>query len=131
VQQKHGLRIYGRPNSSVNDGTITRFGWKAQSKSLEIFAGEACNVEAGVTNEEFNTERDQTLGWQFNATPEDGANFDQSGTALPSGVVRLAMFMSMLDQPQPGRSSQSTVHGGQLFLVSTELSSAVRRHTRH
>ncbi len=61
-QQKHNLGINGRPNSSGNDGTITRFGWKAQNKSVEIFSGEAYNVEVGVTNEMFNTERDQTAG---------------------------------------------------------------------
>jgi len=31
----------GRPNTSGNDGTVTRFGWKAQNKSLEMFSGEA------------------------------------------------------------------------------------------
>jgi hypothetical protein len=40
-------------NHSGNDGTITRFGWKAQNKSPSIFAGEAYNVEMGVTNELF------------------------------------------------------------------------------
>jgi hypothetical protein len=35
--------IAGRPNRSGNDGTITRFGWKAQNKSLTIFSGEAYN----------------------------------------------------------------------------------------
>jgi len=40
-------------NHSGNDGTITRFGWKAQNKSPTIFAGEAYNVEMGVTNELF------------------------------------------------------------------------------
>ncbi len=57
LSQKHGLGIAGRPNSSANDGTITRFGWKAQNKSLGVFSGEAYNVEMGVTNELFNTER--------------------------------------------------------------------------
>ena len=41
------LGISGHVNRSGNDGTITRFGWKAQNKSLLIFAGEAYNVEAG------------------------------------------------------------------------------------
>ena len=113
--QKHNLGIGGVPNTSGNDGTITRFGWKAQNKSLEVFSGEAYNVEVGVTNELFNTERDQTLGCQFNATPEDSTNFDLDGTPLPSDVVRFTMFMQFLDQPQPGPGSGSTQHGGQLF----------------
>ena len=42
------LGISGIPNRSANDGTITRFGWKAQNKSLTMFAGEAYNVEMGL-----------------------------------------------------------------------------------
>ena len=54
------LGIGGMPNRSGNDGTIARFGWKAQNKSLAIFAGEAYNVEMGVTNDVFPTARDET-----------------------------------------------------------------------
>src|SRR6266481_3106787 len=48
---KNNLGIFGRFNTNGNDGTITRFGWKAQNKSLLLFSGEAANVELGVTNE--------------------------------------------------------------------------------
>ena len=48
---RYRLGVGGRFNTNGNDGTITRFGWKAQNKSLLIFAGEAYNVEQGVTNE--------------------------------------------------------------------------------
>ncbi|MGB8886571.1 MAG: di-heme oxidoredictase family protein [Candidatus Korobacteraceae bacterium] len=115
LNQKHSLGIAGRPNTSANDGTITRFGWKAQNKSLEVFSGEAYNVEVGVTNEMFTTERDQTPGCQFNATPEDYTNYDLSGTEMPSDVIRFEVFMRFLDQPQPGPSSPSTQHGAVLF----------------
>ena len=60
AQQKSPARHPGLVNRSGNDGTITRFGWKAQNKSLLMFAGEAYNVEQGVTNELFPTERDET-----------------------------------------------------------------------
>jgi CxxC motif-containing protein (DUF1111 family) len=113
--QKHNLGIAGRPNTSGNDGTITRFGWKAQNKSLAVFSGEAYNVEVGVTNELFNTERDQTAGCQFNATPEDSLHFDLDGTQMPSDVTSFTNFMRMLDQPAPGPGSGSTQHGSQLF----------------
>jgi CxxC motif-containing protein (DUF1111 family) len=113
--QKHNLGIAGRPNTSGNDGTITRFGWKAQNKSLGIFSGEAYNVEVGVTNELFNSERDQTLGCLFNATPEDVTNFDSNGTEMISDVDGFTMFMRFADQPAPGPSSGSTQHGSQLF----------------
>jgi len=49
--------ISGSFNRNGNDGTITRFGWKAQNKSLLLFAGEASNVELGLSNEIFPNER--------------------------------------------------------------------------
>jgi CxxC motif-containing protein (DUF1111 family) len=45
--------LSGNVNLSANDGTITRFGWKAQNKSLLMFAGEAYNVEMGISNQLF------------------------------------------------------------------------------
>src|SRR5215467_756672 len=69
-QQKRALGISGRFNRSGNDGTITKFGWKAQNKSLLMFSGEAYNVEMGVTNELFPQERDETAGCASNAVPE-------------------------------------------------------------
>ncbi len=68
---KQLLGISGRENRSGNDGTITRFGWKAQNKSLLIFSGEAYNVEMGVTNELFTQERSETPACLFNALPEN------------------------------------------------------------
>jgi len=56
------LGIAGSFNRNGNDGTITRFGWKAQNKSLMIFAGEASNVEMGVTNELFPNEKTVASG---------------------------------------------------------------------
>ena len=51
------MGITGTFNRNGNDGTITRFGWKAQNKSLLVFAGEASNVEMGVTNDLFPNEK--------------------------------------------------------------------------
>jgi len=107
--------VSGVPNTSGNDATITRFGWKAQNKSLGIFAGEAYNVEVGVTNELFPNERDETPGCLFNGTPEDATNFDQSGTNLPSDIELFTIFMRFLDQPRPAPATASTTHGQQVF----------------
>lgn len=115
LQQKRSLGIAGRPNTSASDGTVSRFGWKAQDKSLEMFAGEAYNVEIGVTNEMFPSERDQTPGCQFNPTPEDSTNFDLNGTQLPSDIVRFTTFMRFLDQPKPVLATASARHGSQIF----------------
>jgi CxxC motif-containing protein (DUF1111 family) len=111
---KQSLGIAGHPNRSGNDGTITRFGWKAQNKSLEIFAGEAYNVEMGVTNELFQNERaspDEALvgglpaGCKMNPTPEDTTNFTASGAQVPSDVVAFAMFMRLLAPPKPSSTN--------------------------
>lgn len=106
----------GRPNTSGNDGTITRFGWKAQNKSLEMFSGEAYNVEQGVTNELFPQEREEVVACRFNATPENVTHFDASEpTDIPSDVVKFAFFMRFLAQPTPVSDTQSIMRGRRLF----------------
>ena len=113
---KQKLGISGKENRNGNDGTITRFGWKAQNKSLEIFAGEAYNVEQGVTNVLFPQERDETPGCQFNSTPEDHLNMTaKSTTASMSDVTGLAIFMRFLAPPQPAPDTASIVNGRQAF----------------
>lgn len=98
------LGIHGVPNRSGNDGSITRFGWKAQNKSLLIFAGEAYNVEMGITNELFPNERGHPphpipAACLLNPTPEDLTVFDPSLSL--SDVAQFAVFMRFLDQPTP------------------------------
>ena len=84
VAAKQQAGVFGHPNAiqggtvnrSANDGTITRFGWKAQNKSLLMFAGEAYNVEMGISNQLFPQERDETSGCQGGtASPNDTNNF--------------------------------------------------------
>jgi CxxC motif-containing protein (DUF1111 family) len=127
---KAGLGISGHPNAhlsgnanrSANDGTITRFGWKAQNKSLLMFAGEAYNVEMGITNQLFPQERDETPGCLFNATPEDTLNFTTASpppsnpnTAVLSDIEAFADFMRMLAAPAPAPDTPSTVNGRAAF----------------
>jgi CxxC motif-containing protein (DUF1111 family) len=120
---KQSLGISGHPNISGNDGTITRFGWKAQNKSVEIFAGEAYNVEMGVTNELFPEERSlPPASCLFNPTPEDTTNFPASGAAVLSDVVAFSNFMRFLAPPTPSTqgipgnpSAQSIADGRSLF----------------
>jgi CxxC motif-containing protein (DUF1111 family) len=116
---KTSFGISGRPNRSGNDGTITRFGWKAQNKSLLMFAGEAYNVEQGVTNELFPDERDETPGCRLNHLPEDGTNLTTNATYLPSGyssdLVNFAMFGRLSAPPTPAPATQTTATGAALF----------------
>ena len=58
------MGISGRVNRNGNDGRVSRFGWNAQNPSLQVFSGEAYNVEMGITNENFPIERDETANCQ-------------------------------------------------------------------
>jgi CxxC motif-containing protein (DUF1111 family) len=109
--QRSALGIGGRLNTSGNDGTVTRFGWKAQNKSLLIFAGEAYNVEQGVSNEAFPNERSVVAGCAFNATPED----TPSGNGALSDVTNFATFMRLTAPPTPATPTSSTTNGQTLF----------------
>jgi len=86
--------LSGNVNLSANDGTITRFGWKAQNKSLLMFAGEAYNVEMGISNQLFPQERDETPGCIFTPTPNDTLNFTTtpSTTGSSSGISNPAVI---------------------------------------
>jgi CxxC motif-containing protein (DUF1111 family) len=101
----HRVRISGEPNNNGNDGTVARFGWKAQNKSLLLFSGEAYNVEMGITNELFQTERDETESCQFVSTPNNTTNTDgANGTDTLSAIEKFAFFMRLLAPPQPSMS---------------------------
>lgn len=99
--------ISGQPNKNGNDGTIGRFGWKAQNKSLLIFAGEAYNVEMGITNGAFPTERDETPGCLIAPSPNTDFNLDptQPPEAIISAIDRFTLFMRFLAPPKPDLSS--------------------------
>ncbi len=115
AERKRSLGIAGRPNLSPNDSSITRFGWKAQNKSLELDAAEADNLEIGVTNDLFPNELDGTAGCQFNGTPEDISRYNPDGSVLPSDIERFVGYMRMLDQPRPATATPSTLHGSLVF----------------
>src|SRR5215471_1163910 len=99
---KAALGISGHVNSNGNDGTVNRFGWKAQNKSLQLFVGEAYNVEMGVTNEVFQNEREENPQCAINGVPESQTNFDsnQPERAM-SDVLAFSLFMRFLAPPAP------------------------------
>jgi CxxC motif-containing protein (DUF1111 family) len=133
VQQSaagNDVGISGSFNHNGNDGTISRFGWKAQVKSLLLFAGEAYNVEMGISNEIFTQDRplpeEDQLGNGLPASclnlsgrgyPEDATNFTVSANAdaaaqnaqVPSDIVLFAEFMRLLAPP----AQSFDVPGGQ------------------
>ncbi|HEV2988812.1 MAG TPA: di-heme oxidoredictase family protein [Candidatus Angelobacter sp.] len=89
------LGIQGHLNHNGNDQTVTRFGWKAQNKSLLIFAGEAANVEMGVTNELFQNER--TIG---------------NGSCTPNGIPEDQVFAPPPDPDPRGITNLLATFGG-------------------
>src|SRR6202171_5371591 len=119
------LGIGGMPNRSGNDGTITRFGWKAQNKSLAIFASEAYNVEMGVTNDLFPTSTDETTACSTGKKePNDVTRIDDNdgsnqGFSNPLHMLpdwlEFAIFMRQLAPPEPVPFSASALRGQQLF----------------
>ena len=135
--QRFRLGIRGRFNTNGNDGTITRFGWKAQNKSLLIFSGEAYNVEQGVSNEVFTNERSADGLCAVNGTPEDlgGATAAEAGEAT-GDVMQFAMFARLSAPPTPAEPTDSTRNGAQLFdkvgcslCHSTTLTTGMARYT--
>jgi CxxC motif-containing protein (DUF1111 family) len=125
--QRVELGIAGHPNRSGNDGTITRFGWKAQNKSITIFAGEAYNVEMGITNELFtqSKEEDPNCNGTEKPEPNDVTRMDNDDEVNQSFFnplhiladwMQFQLMMRFTDAPQPDPiPSSSAVRGGQLF----------------
>ncbi|MCA1828660.1 MAG: hypothetical protein LC689_17190 [Myxococcales bacterium] len=119
---RKALGIRGRFNHSGNDGTITRFGWKAQNKSLLVFSGEAYNVEQGVTSEVFASERATAPGCNLNPTPEDttqlrthGGSLTGTAAEMSGDVIGFAAFARLLAPPVATTSSASELRGARVF----------------
>jgi CxxC motif-containing protein (DUF1111 family) len=146
VNNNNNLGISGAFNHNGNDGTISRFGWKAQNKSLHIFAGEAYNVEMGISNLLFPQDRplpgedgsggtgstglvSTCLNLSGSGYPEDASNPGSSGAAILDDVSAFANFMRLLAPPPPGgvvlngsSVSSSTISTGSSLFVSTGCS---------
>jgi CxxC motif-containing protein (DUF1111 family) len=117
---KSRVGISGRLNRNGNDGTVTRFGWKAQNVSLLVFSGEAYNVEMGISSESFPNERDQTANCQYSPLPNDVTAVEgATGLESVSAIEKFAFFMRLLAPPTPSLTvpggSTSIARGRQLF----------------
>ena len=134
---RNRLGVSGTFNHNGNDGTISRFGWKAQNKSLHVFAGEAYNVEMGISNLLFTQDRplpgeDQQqaglpsncLNLSGNGYPEDVSNPAATpNAAVLDDVSAFSNFMRTLAPPPTGGvvlngqqvNSQTIATGAALF----------------
>jgi Di-haem oxidoreductase, putative peroxidase len=113
ANQKRSLGISGRLNRNPNDGTTTRFGWKAQNKSLLLFSGEAYNVEQGITSELFPQELELDPNCDFAPDPDSPTPLtpaDPPGTGSPSAdfqsdIIMFAAFMRLIGPAIPASST--------------------------
>ena len=124
ASQKSQLGISGHLNTDANDGRISRFGWKAQNVSLYLFSGEAYNVEEGITNELFQTERDLNSTCQFDTVPNDvtGATSPITAANLNSDITNFALYMRFLAPPTPSTTipgGATSIANGQKLFSST------------
>ena len=125
--QRRSLGISGHPNRSGNDNTITRFGWKAQNKSITMFAAEAYNVEMGITNELFPTATEENPDCNGPSKPEPNdvtrTGIDDSRNQafnnpkhLLADWMQFQMLMRFMDAPQPDpHPTVSAQTGRQVF----------------
>jgi len=115
-----GRAITGQYNFNGNDGTLSRFGWKAQNVSGLLFAGEAYNVEMGITSELFQNEREQHPDCQFATVPNDVQDME-AASALEgtTAIQNFANFQRFLAPPVPSPDTpggaQSIGNGRALF----------------
>jgi CxxC motif-containing protein (DUF1111 family) len=115
-----GRTVSGQTNSNGNDGTVARFGWKAQNKSLLLFSGEAYNVEMGISNELFPTERVETPNCLYASHPNSVTNLEgQTAIDSLSAIEKFSIFMRLLAPPRPSADtpggSASIANGRAVF----------------
>jgi hypothetical protein len=116
---KRALGIEGHPNIVPNNGTISRFGWKAQNASLTLFAGEAYNVEMGISNDLFPISRsentDCNLAYEpFDVPRTDDLSYYNPLKIMPAWLI-FTEFMRFVDAPQPAPPTASANRGKHLF----------------
>jgi CxxC motif-containing protein (DUF1111 family) len=93
-----------------------------------MFAGEAYNVEMGISNELFPNKRAAVAGCVFNPTPDDDTNILNTNSSSPnyntaqgsanemsSDIGNFAAFMRLSAPPTPTPPTAETQHGAELF----------------
>lgn len=127
---KQSLGISGHANINDDDGTISRFGWKAQNKSLLYFSGEAYVVEVGNSDEAFPNEFDESIPSclppfpvppgtnKTKGVPDDRTDTGEApklGVNFPGDLERFSLFMRFLAPPTPVAPTPSTTNGETQF----------------
>ncbi|HEY7291851.1 MAG TPA: di-heme oxidoredictase family protein [Vicinamibacterales bacterium] len=118
-EAKLALGISGHPNIVPNNGTISRFGWKAQNASLTLFAGEAYNVEMGISNDLFPAGRSEDPSCNVVYEPFDIPRTEKELYTDPRKImpawIMFAEFMRFVEAPKPAPLTASAQLGQELF----------------
>jgi hypothetical protein len=97
-----------------------------------LFAAEAYNAEMGISNEMFQSERDETAECQFATTPNDITNTDgMTHAELMGGVEKFAFYMRFLGQPIPSIDTPggaTSIAEAKAYSSVSAARSATRRH---
>jgi CxxC motif-containing protein (DUF1111 family) len=119
LEAKRALGISGHPNMVANNGTISRFGWKAQNASITMFAGEAYNVEMGISNDLFPVARSEedgcNLAYEPFDVPRSETDLYENPLKIMPAWLMFTEFMRFVDAPRPIPFSANARRGQQLF----------------
>jgi len=122
---KNSLGIIGMASMNGDDGSVNRFGWKAQWRAILPVIGAEEQVEEGITNEMFPTEVDQTANCNVNPVPEDPTNYSFYGSSMTpwlflADAERDAIFVRFLATPIPATTTYGSLGcpGGNLSSCS-------------
>ncbi len=117
---KRHFGIDGHPNIVPNNGTISRFGWKAQNASITMFAGEAYSVEMGISNDLFPIGRSEdpncSLVYEPFDIPRTQPDLYNNPLKIMPAWLMFTEFMRFVDAPQPVPLTPLAAHGRELFV---------------
>src|SRR3569623_1600455 len=111
-----GLGIAGHENK-MPDGTVGRFGWKAQTRNLNQFSADAFEHEMGVTSTAFPTPNDTTASCNFKRGLDDKTLSPPAGQMKMPDLVAAGMRLSA---PRPPLALSSSASRGMLLNSSVD-----------
>lgn len=107
-EQRRAFGIGGRLNRD-GSGAVTRFGWKAQIRSVHRFAAESQHVEMGATNSVFpHSEESGCL-------PAAAHTAAESAAAGAADLERFVSFIRLSAPPAPSTHTESELGGRGVF----------------
>ena len=125
LTEKASLGITGHPNYSGNDGSIMRFGWKAQVRSTLLMSALQMNVEMGVTSETYPQRNRPDAGLRSQSRARNRHQFHAGNPDrnVPRRLLPHGVLYSVAEPADSGQihyfhqERQDTVHQRRLRLL--------------